>query len=54
METSFEVFDLNLATSLNGSLQEDLTYDNIHLNGKGYQIWADSIRAIFHKRRAYL
>jgi lysophospholipase L1-like esterase len=47
----FEIFDLNFATSLNGFLQKDLTYDNIHLNWKGYQIWADSVRHIFQKRK---
>jgi lysophospholipase L1-like esterase len=39
----FELIDLNTAVAQDGFLNADLTYDGIHLNGRGYLRWADSL-----------
>lgn len=44
-----EYIDLNQRMSTNGFIQEELTYDSLHLNGNGYKIWAEEVDKILNK-----
>lgn len=41
---SIKYINLNNSLSPNGFLDSRYTNDKLHLNGKGYQVWADSIK----------
>lgn len=35
-----------------GALREDLTFDGLHLNGKGYETWASALRPVLSAHAA--
>ncbi len=48
-ENDIIFIDLNPLMSEGGYLKEDLSFDNLHLNGKGYGIWAKEIEKVLRK-----
>jgi lysophospholipase L1-like esterase len=44
-----EFIDLNKRMAVNNFIRKELTYDSLHLNGKGYKIWADEIDKVLKK-----
>jgi lysophospholipase L1-like esterase len=47
IKESIDFVDLNKDLSEEGFLRRDLSFDGLHLNGKGYRLWADAIRKYF-------
>jgi lysophospholipase L1-like esterase len=48
-EEDIDHLDLNIRMSPGGTLREDLTYDGVHLNPRGYEIWRDELEKILRK-----
>jgi lysophospholipase L1-like esterase len=46
---AIEYLDINLLVSHNGFLRGDLTYDGIHLNARGYALWAPEVERVLVK-----
>jgi lysophospholipase L1-like esterase len=46
---SIEYLGINSLVSQNGFLRDDLTYDGIHLNAKGYSLWIPEVEKILIK-----
>ena len=45
----YKVIDLySVFSDDKGFIKKDLSYDGVHLNEKGYQVWADFIKPIIH------
>jgi len=48
-KNNLEFIDLNRLMSRDNYLKPELTVDNLHLNGKGYRIWADEVEKVLKK-----
>jgi lysophospholipase L1-like esterase len=46
---SIDYLDINSLVSQNGFLKNELTYDGLHLNAKGYSIWVPEIEKVLIK-----
>ncbi len=51
LKNEIEFLDINLLVSKNGFLRADLTYDGIHLNAKGYALWAPEVGNVLAKHK---
>jgi lysophospholipase L1-like esterase len=49
LERAVEFLDINILVSVNGFLRKDLTPDGIHLNARGYSLWAQEIEKVLTK-----
>jgi lysophospholipase L1-like esterase len=49
LERAVEFLDINSLVSTNGFLRKDLTPDGIHLNARGYALWAAEIQKVLTK-----
>jgi len=49
LKNNLDFIDLNAKLSANKFLMPDMTYDNLHLNYKGYKAWASEIEKILIK-----
>lgn len=45
-KNSIMFLDINSLVSENGLLRDDLTYDGVHLNAKGYALWAPEVNKV--------
>ena len=50
-EKSIEYLDINSLVSEKGFLKDELTYDGVHLNAKGYALWAPEVEKILIKHQ---
>lgn len=48
-KNSVEYLNINLLLSANGFLRDELTYDGVHLNAKGYTLWAFEVEKVLIK-----
>ncbi len=48
-KNNIEFINLNEKMTRNDFLIDDLTYDGVHLNGKGYKIWGSEVEKILNK-----
>lgn len=49
LKNSIEFLDINLLVSRDGFLRKELTYDGIHLNARGYALWAPEVERVLAK-----
>jgi lysophospholipase L1-like esterase len=49
MKNNIDFIDLNLRLSDSGFLKPEMTYDNLHLNYKGYKLWVNEVEKILIK-----
>jgi lysophospholipase L1-like esterase len=50
-KSEIEFLDINTLVSQKGVLRADLTYDGIHLNAKGYALWAPEVEKVLAKHK---
>jgi lysophospholipase L1-like esterase len=48
-ENQIEYLDVNLLVSNKGFLNEELSYDGLHLNAKGYELWKPLVEMVLKK-----
>lgn len=48
-KNKIDFLDLNSKMAFNGLLFEDITYDGVHLNAKGYKIWAKELDKVLKR-----
>jgi lysophospholipase L1-like esterase len=48
-KNGIEYLDINLLVSKDGVLRKELTYDGIHLNARGYALWAPEVGKVLAK-----
>jgi lysophospholipase L1-like esterase len=46
LKNEIEFLDINVLVSQKGFLRPELTYDGIHLNAKGYALWAPEVERV--------
>jgi lysophospholipase L1-like esterase len=49
LKNGIEFLDINHLVSKDGFLRSDLTYDGIHLNARGYALWAPEVGKVLAK-----
>jgi len=50
-KNEIEFLDINLLVSKDGFLRKEFTYDGIHLNAKGYALWAPEVERVLAKHK---